>query len=335
MDSLFARLTAIVLSLFLAVFASVEKRLIIDTDIFSDVDDAGALLLASTLPRTCLIAVHVNVASSYSALAVSAILGHYGHGSVPIGLRRPINNNHFFDSQGFELGEYASKVAYHWQGGSLRWNAVEEASEPVELYRKVLAAEDDGAVTIVSIGFLENLSALLNSTADNLSPLPGPELIKAKVAKLVVMGGEYPSGYEFNFWGDNPLHTAHVVNNWPGKITFSGLKMGKNVVSGAKLTVEGPANDPVRKAYEWYRFGEVFQYVNSYGYNHVFPNGSNTWVFDEGHTDQHWLELRVDDATAGRILDELYLKGAWSAVSGGMTGMEKAEPGELEAVLRR
>lgn len=66
------------------------------------------------------------------------------------------------------------------------------------------------------------------------------------------MGGEYPSGYEFNFWGDNPVHTAHVVNNWPGKVTFSGLEMGKGVMSGAKLTVKGPANDPVRKAYEWY-----------------------------------------------------------------------------------
>lgn len=37
---------------------------------------------------------------------------------------------------------------------------MEEASEPVELYRKVLAAEDDGAVTIVSIGFLENVGSL-------------------------------------------------------------------------------------------------------------------------------------------------------------------------------
>lgn len=131
-------------------------------DVSHRFSDAGALLLACTSPHTSLLAVQVNVPSSYSALAVSAILGHYGHGDVPIGLRRPINNDHFFDSQGFALGEYASKVAYHWQGGSLRWDAVEEASEPVELYRKLLAAEEDGTVTIASIGFLENVCGHIN-----------------------------------------------------------------------------------------------------------------------------------------------------------------------------
>lgn len=104
----------------------------------------------------------MNYPSSYSALATSALLAHYGHPSIPIGLRRPITNESFFDDWAYELGEYTSKVAYHWSGGSLPWFKPEDAWISVELYRKVLSEQDDNSVTIASIGFLENVSCALS-----------------------------------------------------------------------------------------------------------------------------------------------------------------------------
>jgi len=101
--------------------------------------------------------VNINYPSSYSALAASAILAHYGKTHVPIGIPRPLTNTTFFDSWYFTLGEYTSKVAYHFSGGSLPWGRAEDARDPVALYRKVLAEADDGSVTIVSIGFLDNV----------------------------------------------------------------------------------------------------------------------------------------------------------------------------------
>lgn len=77
---------------------------------------------------------------------------------MPIGIRRPLSNNTFFDTWYYELGEYASKIAFRWSGGSLPWGRAEEAWDPVALYRKVLAKAEDGSVTIVSIGFLDNVS---------------------------------------------------------------------------------------------------------------------------------------------------------------------------------
>ena len=100
---------------------------------------------------------NVNEASSYSALCASAILAHYGLPNVPIGLRRPLSNKTFFDSFFYQLGEYASKIAYHWSGGSLTWGHAEDAWDPVSLYRKTLAEAPDGSVTIASIGYLENV----------------------------------------------------------------------------------------------------------------------------------------------------------------------------------
>lgn len=145
------------------------------------------------------------------------------------------------------------------------------------------------------------------------------------------MGGDYPSGHEFNFWGDNPFHAAHVINNWPGRITFSGYSMGRDVTSGGRLMREGPGKDPVRSAYIWYTYnaprsswdpltvlyainglGGLFEFGNKFGYNHVSPNGSNSWVFDANRTDQHWLKLNAGRLSMGDFLDSLFLEGALS-----------------------
>ena len=219
--------------------------------------------------------------------------------------------------------------------------------DPVHLYRKTLAEQQDGSVTLASIGFFENvishaslsshaltdisqLSGLLNSTADHYSSLSGPELIAAKVTSLVVMGGEYPSGSEYNFYGDNPVATAHVINGWQGRIVYCGFELGLEITSGARLSVEAPTEDPVAAAYRWYAgyntstfswdpltvlyacqgLGSLFQYANVFGYNYVYPNGSNKLVYDETRTDQHWLKLKVSNVTAGEELDRLYLEGS-------------------------
>lgn len=100
---------------------------------------------------------NVNYPSTYSALTASAILAHYGKGHVPVGIPRPLTNITFFDGWYFKLGEYTSKIAYHFSGGSLPWGCAEDAWDPVALYRKVLAESDDGSVTIASIGFLDNV----------------------------------------------------------------------------------------------------------------------------------------------------------------------------------
>ncbi|KAI0878436.1 inosine/uridine-preferring nucleoside hydrolase [Hypoxylon argillaceum] len=307
------------------------KNLIVDTDLFSDVDDASALLLAATSPDVDLLAVNINYPSTFSALAASAILAHYGRSEVPIGIRRPLANNTFFDSWHYELGEYTSKVAYHWSGGSLPWGHAEEAWDPVALYRKVLAEAEDSSVTIASIGFLDNLSGLLNSTADSYSQLSGPELVAQKVSELVIMGGDYPSGYGYNFWGSNASLSAHVVNNWEGRMVFLGGEVGKHVQSGRWFMAEAPETDPVRMAYIYYTYntsraswdpltvlyaihglGDLFTFGNEYGYNHVEANGSNRWVWDREVQNQFFLRLKPDEESAAAELDRLFLQGAMS-----------------------
>lgn len=166
------------------------------------------------------------------------------------------------------------------------------------------------------------ISALINSTSDAISPLSGPELIRSVVEKLVVMGGECPSGREFNFFGDDPGRAAHAINTWTeldlSPIVYVGLELGKKVLTGMPLMTEYPTSgmDPVGAAYKWYTYGKpreswnplavlyaidgkssLFDFANEGGYNRVDPDGSNAWANDGSVSNQHWLALMVDNVT--------------------------------------
>lgn len=145
------------------------------------------------------------------------------------------------------------------------------------------------------------------------------------------MGGDYPSGHSYNFWGSNSSLSAHVVNTWEGRMVFVGGDVGKFVHTGGPLMEDGPKDDTVRKAYIYYTFvnprsswdpltvlyavqgtGDLFKYGNEYGYNHIEPNGTNYWVWDESVRHQFFLRLKVDNATAAAEVDRLFLRGAES-----------------------
>ena len=65
----------------------------------------------------------------------------------------------------------------------------EDAEGAVQLYRKILATQPDGSVTIITVGFLTNLFELLKTGSDEYSQLSGMQLVKRKVKQLVSMAG--------------------------------------------------------------------------------------------------------------------------------------------------
>lgn len=176
---------------------------------------------------------------------------------------------------------------------------------------------------------MPKLSGLLNSTADSYSDLNGRELVERKVSELVIMGGGYPSGHSWNFWGSDPSLAAHVVNTWEGRMVFVGDDVGKYVQSGGPLMSEGPTTDPVRMAYIYYTYltsrsswdplaivyatdglGHLFEFGNDYGHNHIEANGTNRWIWDSQKQDQFFLRLKAKNETAASEIDRLFLQGA-------------------------
>ncbi|PTB68382.1 nucleoside hydrolase [Trichoderma citrinoviride] len=314
-----------------------RQPIIIDTDLFSDVDDVGALAVANVL-HSCGLAdlkgVVLNTPSNYGPLAASAVCTYYGN-DVPIAAFRPITNDTFFDSFDYLYSEYASKLAHHWPR---TLKSASSTRTPTELYRTILSSADDKSIHIISIGFLTNLANLLKSEADHISHLSGLELASKKVSELIIMGGEYPSGWEFNFGGVDPESTAYVVQHWPRSvnITYSGAELGGNISSGQNLVQRCPPNSPVLSAYQWYvgrgsttrlswdpittlygvlgldwgsKLGirPLLDYGNESGYNSIVAaNGSNAWVHDTRITNQHWLRLAdgVSNHSMAALLDE-------------------------------
>ncbi|KAF2159085.1 hypothetical protein M409DRAFT_71321 [Zasmidium cellare ATCC 36951] len=293
----------------------------------------GALAIANVLHNCGLCdlqAVMIDTNSHYGALAASVVNTYYSNGDIPIAAIRPLTNETFFDDSMFYRSEYASKIAYNWP------RALESANQtmtPASLYKSVLDSADNDSLTIVSIGFLNNLAALLSTT-------DGPGLISSKVHELVIMGGQYPSGWEYNFGYFDPASTTKVVRDWPRDIptTYLGFELGLNVISGEKLRDHAPSDSPILAAYEWYNgrcstlreswdplttlygilgldgFSSLglkspFTYANSIGYNSITsPNASNAWVNDSSVTNQHWLELAdgVSNTSVAWMLTQLY-----------------------------
>lgn len=234
------------------------------------------------------------------------------------------------------LGEYATKIAHNWPHSL---NDSSATPTPVELYRSILSSAEDKSVTLISLGFLTNLAALLTSAPDGITSLAGLPLISAKVKELVIMGGQYPLGWEFNFAGADPISTSYVVNNWPRDVpvTYSGLELGEDIFSGEGLADQAPPDSPILAAFQWYvgrcstvreswdpvttlygilglegsrelGIGKLFAYANKIGYNEVAADGTNVWMNDSGVSNQHWLRLAdgVTNTSVAQLLNQFY-----------------------------
>jgi inosine-uridine nucleoside N-ribohydrolase len=199
-------------------------------------------------------------------------------------------------------------------------NAVPDA---VALYRRILAIQPDGSVTVVCTGMMNVLEALLESGADDASRLAGKDLVRAKVALLVQMGGSYPSGTEFNFIVQpTPGTTRAAVEGWPTPIIFSGYEIGESIQTGAPLA-DLPADNPVRTAYRVYTNGgyqrpswdltaalyavrgaSIYWDVESVGSNSIDDTGRNAWQASPD-LDQAYLVKKADDAAMSDVLNGL------------------------------
>ncbi|MBO7678441.1 MAG: nucleoside hydrolase [Thermoguttaceae bacterium] len=198
---------------------------IFDTDIGSDVDDAFALAMLHTLMdrRECdLLAVTVTRSNRLAAELVQMLNAWYGHASIPVGLVE----NGVADDGGYYMDE--TLKAAEENGFTFEAAQIENA---VTLLRRVLAAAEDGSVTIVQVVFTTNLSRLLDSPADDISPLSGTELAAKKVKVLQAMAGIFAGDYthkEYNVVTDVPS-AQKLFDRWPTPIQVSGYEIGAAV----------------------------------------------------------------------------------------------------------
>ena len=225
-------------------FSAEPVKIIFDTDMANDCDDAGALAVLNALAdlgEAEILAVVTNRKdpSNASAAAADAINTWYGRGEIPIG-----TDKDGAKTRGGKPSSYA---------GALRDEFPQDAKpddqmpDALEVYRQSLSAQPDGSVVICSVGALSNLEDLLRAE---------PALVKAKVKGLYVMGGGFPrtNRPETNIKLD-PAAAVTVTNEWPTSIIWQGYEVGAAMNNGTELQKSPPEN-PVRRAYELRPFHE-------------------------------------------------------------------------------
>ena len=251
---------------------------------------------------------------------MAAINAFYGRPDIPLGAYQG-------DEIGAPAGIFVKALAADTASYHHTIRSREDAPPALSIYRRVLAGLPDTSAVIVSIGHLNNLQELLNSKPDEHSPLPGRDLILEKVARTVIMGGDYPTGKEHNFFARGSHRvTADVVSRWPTPIQFSGYTLGYQITTGPGLAVL-PVGHPLRRAYELHptrpmengrpswdqtailaavRGAGSFWKLSEPGFNRIAMDGANSWESapDGPHT---YLLERDPPSQVGREIERLMI----------------------------
>lgn len=294
---------------------------IFDTDMGPDYDDVGAITLLHAFADSGKAKILATIASTKYE-GVAAVLNvfntYFKKPGIPIGV--PKGNaltlkdwQHWTDTL---IAKYPHAIKNN-----------DEVPDAVELYRKILAQQPDNSVTIITVGFLTNISNLLQSKPDKYSSLPGKELVRKKVKKLVSMAGKFPAGKEFNIEKDAAA-SRYAYEHWEKPVLFSGFEIGEKIKTGLPLVNnEAIKNSPVKEVFSLclpmakednngrMSWDETAVFVALAGYQpyytvkagtiQIAEDGSNTW--NEKGTKQHHLVESRPPAEVEKVINELMM----------------------------
>ncbi len=311
---------ALLLALAVGSSAAEPRPVIFDTDMDSDCDDAGALSMLHALAdrgEVHILATPVSARHRWSGGCVDAINTYFGRPDTPIGVPQSTPNQ-----QGSRFAETITREFLH------DFPTGNEQPDAVSVYRRVLVAQPDGSVTLVTVGDLTNIRDLLASRPDEISSLDGVALTRAKISHWYCMGSRYPADLDPAAWGNfkmDPQATVEAIRQWPSPITFTGGgKFAELLATGARLS-ELPADNPVRRVYELFFGGKpknrhsadqitVMVAVRgarppwklvTEGLNHVFANGTHEWREVPDHPFHSYVSALVGGADAKTVVQEM------------------------------
>jgi len=316
----------ILLCLSCAVLAAAEPvRIIFDTDMGNDVDDALALALLHSLEsrgEARILAVTITKDNAWAPVFVDLLNTFYGRAGIPIGIVK--------GGKTTGVGNYTHVVAGKTKpgGGPMyahKLTPESQVPDATAVLRRTLAAQPDSSVVIVQVGFSTNLASLLDSGPDDASPLAGITLAKQKVKMLVAMAGNFLMDMpEYNVMMDVPA-AKRVFGDWPTHLVTSGFEIGLTTVypverleTDFRYTKEHPLVDAYR-AYQkmpyreplWDPTAALYAVRPDAGYFALSEPGEIR-VDDQGRTSFHAGSglrhyLKVDDVQRAKIIEAISL----------------------------
>lgn len=232
---------------------------ILDVDVPSSTDDLFALQMLyryADKGECKLLGVVVDREGVAGAEVVDIMNTYYGYPQVPIGL---VREGIASPSVWIDYSPLASHTTHEGQWMFRRTHSNYTAlPDGWELYRRLLATQPDHSVSICSVGFVTALAQLLQSEADEHSPLSGVELVRRKVKAIYVMGGVFGQAVEpdYNF-GQGIGFAQTFFQLWPKEVDmlFSPGEVGDGIEYPVEQVLEDFAWDeyhPIRQVYQNY-----------------------------------------------------------------------------------
>ena len=308
-------------------------KIIFDTDIGGDCDDAGTLAM---LHRLCdkgeaeLLAVTHCSSTPYAAGCIDAINTFHSR-QVPVGIN--------YDDPSDTRGVYAAALCEQFPNSypADTYNTECGAEDTLVLLRRILSEAEDSSVTLVVTGTLNSMARLVASMPDKISPLSGKELILKKLKRTVVMGGRFYESWPMIIYADNVVgakevdwewnihgnieNAQTVCREWPGELIFSSYEIGSYIKTMVGYPSRAPEGDPVAKAYKIHnngagrcswdqtamldgvRPGKYWNY-HEFGRITVDDDGITHWIREENGK-QSYLLPKADYEDIRRVIDDL------------------------------
>lgn len=214
-----------------------RRNIIFDTDMGPDCDDAGAFALLLHYVQKYdlpLLGVANCTSNRYANGTIRAIAEYFGFDDLPVGQY----SGKELLPDGKKYNEAVTKKYRRFVSSST------SAQTELEFYHKLLSKAEDDSVTVIAVGPLSNLGRVMREDA---------ELFNRKVNSIVLMGGKFPNGKEFNIECDSAAART-VFEKFRGKIVCSGFEIGENVFTGFYSEHE---DNPVYDSYRLYCGGKL------------------------------------------------------------------------------
>lgn len=229
--------------------AAEPVRLLFDTDMGNDIDDALALAVIHALEsrgEARLLAVTLTKDNPHAAPYCDLVNHFYKRGHIPVAtVKKGVTPE--------DNPMIAAPVNARGNQGALlyprRLLSGHDAPDATAFLRQLLEAQPDASVTAVQVGFSTNFARLLQSPG-------GRDLIARKVRLLSVMAGAFPEGKpEYNVKTDLPAAET-LFRGWPTPIVASGFEIGLSILYPA-LSIERDfsyvPHHPIAHAYRSYK----------------------------------------------------------------------------------
>jgi len=179
------------------------EKIIIDTDIGDDIDDAFAVALALKSPEVQVLGITTTFGDTEArAKIVDRLLGEMGRQDIPVAVGASTKTNNPMSQRRYGDGGHFARASHP--------AAVDFILEQIQLF--------PGEITLVAIGPLVNVGALIDRD---------PQTFR-KLKRVVIMGGSVDRGYGDPYAASTPPQPEwNILNDIPSaqKLFTSGVPL--------------------------------------------------------------------------------------------------------------